>query len=349
MALAGSGGSALVPKGHPLHERSASSPAPFANRTTSPHLLLHSRARLQTAATTSMMGQSLGQAGAAMAKVGAAADPRKVQHTMAQFRWVGVGVGGRTRVRAVEGIACGAAAGSARWGWTPAAPPPPRLIPSGPPPPLRPLPCSSRENAKMEMAGEMMDGYVCFWFLLVRSVWRQRCLRRVPAPSHAAPRSLAPSPRLIKPYLPPCQSSLVSTATPVVAAAGASLPWATFPRASLPPDPACLQRVGGCSGWGWRGGRNGGGCGAGAGPWELCCCLSRGGGGGGCAQAGGGGRIQGSKCPGGKSKMGVLCGCERQARAVGGRAAGCGGRRMTREKHANGTGTSQAWGGGMQS
>ncbi|PSC73754.1 vacuolar sorting-associated 2-like protein 3 [Micractinium conductrix] len=54
-----------------------------------------------TAATTSMMGQSLGQAGAAMAKVGAAADPRKVQHTMAQF---------------------------------------------------------SRENAKMEMAGEMMDG-----------------------------------------------------------------------------------------------------------------------------------------------------------------------------------------------
>ena len=89
--------------------------------------------------------------------------------------------------------------------------------------------------------------------------------------------------------------------------------------------------------------------------WRRCGTLGTvllfepGGGGGGCAQAGGGGRIQGSKCPGGKSKMGVLCGCERQARAVGGRAAGCGGRRMTREKHANGTGTSQAWGGGMQS
>lgn len=149
----------------------------------------------QTAATTSTVGTSLGTAGAAMAKMGAATDVKQMQKTMMQFGWVGapllpasVSASG-CQASPVAAIVCARVCRDCRLdivrtarvrqkcalspllrhpalgcrcmpGRATTAPGPDPASSNGASPPGQAPPPCSRENAKMEMAGEMMDSAI---------------------------------------------------------------------------------------------------------------------------------------------------------------------------------------------
>lgn len=101
--------------------------------------------RSQTAASTSVVTGTMASAGQAIGQMGKATDIKQMQQSMVQFRSVG------PAACLLPAYPCAAAGGS-------------RLEPGLPhtcmfQPKRMPhtLPCCSKENAKMEMASEMMD------------------------------------------------------------------------------------------------------------------------------------------------------------------------------------------------